>query len=130
MDSETKLFLTRFGYAFFPLGAVLCSAYLIKWLRADYLTETTKMFVLIFLAIMWDIGIRVGWFTVSRATAPNGALQNPWMWDNKVYMALGTGVLFFGLVMAFINLIENYKTIGIIRDLVLVVLAALFLATV
>lgn len=130
MDKETTIFITRFGYAFFPLGAFLCSAYLIKWLKRDYLTEMTKMFVIIFLAIMWDIGIRVGYFTLSRALAPIGEIQNPFMWEHKWIMAVLTGVFFFGLVMAFIHLIEAYKPFGLIRDVLLVVAAAIFLAMV
>ncbi len=129
-NDTSILFLTRFGYALFPVGAAVGVYYLVRWFKADALEPITKQIVILWTILLLDIGTRVGWFSVSRAfandTPPSN--QNTWMWDNKYMMALVTGAIFITVIFMFINAVEPQRKRSFVLQVCIVILLALLLA--
>ncbi len=122
------LFLTKFGYSLFPLGAILFMFHIVKW-RDGNLTDTTKRMVSALMVVSAAIGVCVGWFSVSRMLAPEGETHVAWMWDYKFFIAMVTGSAFLAGVILFIDTIEKLDSRHILANIALVVLGAIIMAT-
>ena len=123
---HADLFITKFGYALFPISG-LVGALLIEYKLRNYsLTEDAYRVLSYLQHILGAVTLRIGWFSVSRAFPTDGFVvgnspHNQWMWENKVYMAIVAGFWFATYVYKLMNEIafmSKFETAGVIAMVV------------
>ena len=93
-------YLIRFGYALFPVVSLIGIVYGIDRLNRNHLGRKAKLFVAAFIVAGVFVGLRIGWFVLSRMLAEHDVnicdcvpINQHWFfWENKIYMSVVTGL--------------------------------------
>ncbi|MBT8046526.1 MAG: hypothetical protein KJN67_05110 [Pontiella sp.] len=112
--------MTRVGYNFFPLTAIMLSIYTIRRLIHNRMTPLVRGFLLALTMIVLDVGIRIGWFSIARTFTGEGEIWNLFMWNSKIYMALFTGPVFLASVLWLLHIMEKLKAAEIAINVAIV----------
>ncbi len=107
MDHDINVQLTRFGYNFFPLTAMMLAGYTVKRLYSNTMSHLVKAFLIALTVAVIASGVRVGWFAVSRTFPSPGEEWNIVMWDLKIWMAMITGPVWMIAILALLHIMEK-----------------------